>query len=142
MTKSLDQIIFQFYQKNWGLRITDLHQGIIWGIETPETKLSEKLINRFDYDGIYGTVLNRFIVQAVNKYPLTVYGSGGPRAFIHITDTTRCIWLAIKNSKFKNNRMRIFNQVSEVHKVIDLAKLISKQFSIPINFLKNPRKVK
>ena len=63
LTKSLDQIIFQYYNKNWGLKITDLHQGIVWGIETPETKLSKNLINRFDYDGIYGTVLNRFITQ-------------------------------------------------------------------------------
>ena len=141
MTKSLDQLIFQFYNKNWGLKITDLHQGIVWGIETPETKLDEVLANRFDYDGIYGTVLNRFIVQAVNNYPLTVYGSGGQtRAFIHITDTAKCISLAIKNSNFKNNRVRIFNQVSEVHRVIDLAKMISKQFSINIDFLKNPRK--
>tara|TARA_B100001059_G_C17817489_1_gene576206 strand:+ start:1083 stop:2228 length:1146 start_codon:yes stop_codon:yes gene_type:complete len=141
MTKSLDQLIFQFYNKNWGLKITDLHQGIVWGIETPETKLDEVLVNRFDYDGIYGTVLNRFIVQAVNNYPLTVYGSGGQtRAFIHITDTAKCISLAIKNSNFKNDRVRIFNQVSEVYRVIDLAKMISEQFSINIDYLKNPRK--
>jgi UDP-sulfoquinovose synthase len=85
LTKCLDQLIFQFYNKNWGLKITDLHQGIVWGVETEHTKLAPELVNRFDYDGIYGTVLNRFISQAANGLPLTVYGTGGQsRAFIHI----------------------------------------------------------
>ena len=141
MTKCLDQLIFQFYNKNWSLRITDLHQGIVWGAETNETRLDERLSNRFDYDGIYGTVLNRFIVQAVNQHPLSVYGTGGQsRAFIHISDTARCIELAIKNQKFDNKRVRIFNQVSEVHKVRDLAEMISKKFNVKVEFLKNPRK--
>src|SRR5690606_40157989 len=90
MTKSLDQLLFAYYAKNDRLRITDLHQGIVWGTNTPECNLDERLINRFDYDGDYGTVLNRFLMQAAVGYPLTVHGTGGQtRAFIHIRDTVR-----------------------------------------------------
>ena len=79
-----------------------LTSGIVWGVETEHTKLSPKLVNRFDYDGIYGTVLNRFISQAANNLPLTVYGTGGQsRAFIHISDTARCVELAINSCKFE-----------------------------------------
>ena len=96
MTKSLDQMLFQFYAKNDGLRITDLHQGIVWGTHTEQTRRHEQLINRFDYDGDYGTVLNRFLIQAAIGYPLTVHGTGGQtRAFIHIQDSVRCIELAL-----------------------------------------------
>src|SRR3546814_8055919 len=94
MTKVLDQHLFQYYNRNDGLRITDLHQGIVWGTQTPETERDERLINRFDYDGDYGTVLNRFLMQAAVGYPLTVHGTGGQtRAFIHVRDTVRCIEL-------------------------------------------------
>src|SRR6476619_7342192 len=97
-TKTLDQLLFAFYAKNDDLRITDLHQGIVWGTETDETSKDERLINRFDYDGDYGTVLNRFLMQAAIGYPLTVHGTGGQtRAFIHIQDTVQCIQLAIDN---------------------------------------------
>ena len=97
MTKTLDQLLFAFYNKNDGVRVTDLHQGIVWGTQTDETRLDERLINRFDYDGDYGTVLNRFLMQAAIGYPLTVHGTGGQtRAFIHIQDTVRCIELAIE----------------------------------------------
>ena len=141
LTKSLDQIIFQYYNKNWGLKITDLHQGIVWGIETPETKLSKNLINRFDYDGIYGTVLNRFITQAVNNHPLTVYGKGGQkRAFININDTAECIKLSVENDDFDTTRVRIFNQVSEVLSVSQIANIISEQYGSDIDYLDNPRK--
>jgi UDP-sulfoquinovose synthase len=141
MSKCLDQLLFQFYNKNWGLRVTDLHQGIVWGIETHETKLSEVLVNRFDYDGIYGTVLNRFIAQAANQFPLTVYGTGGQsRAFIHIQDTAKCISLAIDNPPIDNSRVRIFNQVSEVRKVYELAEIISTQYDCEIQYVDNPRK--
>jgi UDP-sulfoquinovose synthase len=88
MTKSLDQILFQFYAQNDGLRITDLHQGIVWGTNTDQTSRHEQLINRFDYDGDYGTVLNRFLIQAAIGHPLTVHGTGSQtRAFIHIQDS-------------------------------------------------------
>lgn len=141
MTKCLDQLIFQFYSKNWGLRVTDLHQGIVWGIETPETNKDARLVNRFDYDGIYGTVLNRFIAQAANNHPLTVYGSGGQsRAFIHISDTAKCVRLAIENSDFDASKVRIFNQVAEVRSVIELAKLIEAEYGASIEFKDNPRK--
>lgn len=140
MTKCLDQLIFQFYNKNWGLKITDLHQGIVWGVNTKETILDKKLVNRFDYDGIYGTVLNRFISQAANGFPLTVYGTGGQeRAFIHISDTAECVKIAVENPP-SNEKVRIFNQVAEVHSVKNLAQLVAKLFSIEINYLSNPRK--
>nr|NIR58999.1 NAD-dependent epimerase/dehydratase family protein [Gammaproteobacteria bacterium] len=97
MTKTQDQLFFSFYNKNDQVRITDLHQGIVWGTQTEETKRDERLINRFDYDGDYGTVLNRFLMQAAVGYPLTVHGTGGQtRAFIHIQDTVRCIELAVE----------------------------------------------
>lgn len=140
MTKCLDQLIFQFYNKNWGLKITDLHQGIVWGINTKETIQDEVLQNRFDYDGIYGTVLNRFISQAANQVPLTVYGTGGQqRAFIHISDTAECIKIALER-KNDHSKVRIFNQVAEVLSVRQLAELVAKNFNVEINFLENPRK--
>ncbi|WP_415897516.1 NAD-dependent epimerase/dehydratase family protein [Neptuniibacter sp. QD72_48] len=141
MTKCLDQLMFQFYNKNWGLRVTDLHQGIVWGVETSETKLDKALVNRFDYDGVYGTVLNRFISQAANGYPLTVYGTGGQsRAFIHISDTAECVKLAIENDSFDNSRVRIFNQVSEVRSVMELAEIISDKYGVEVSNVENPRK--
>ncbi len=83
MTKTQDQLFFHFYNKNDGVKITDLHQGIVWGTQTPETKMDERLVNRFDYDGDYGTVLNRFLMQAAIGYPLTVHGIGRPDARVH-----------------------------------------------------------
>src|SRR5215468_3147242 len=98
LTKTLDQLLFSFYAKNDGLAITDLHQGIVWGTQTPQTIRDERLVNRFDYDGDYGTVLNRFLMQAAIGHPLTVHGSGGQtRAFIHIRDTVRCVEIAVTN---------------------------------------------
>ena len=98
MTKTLDQLLFAFYAANDQIRITDLHQGIVWGTQTPQTALDERLINRFDYDGDYGTVLNRFLMQAAIGHPLTVHGTGGQtRAFIHIRDTVRCVEIALEN---------------------------------------------
>jgi UDP-sulfoquinovose synthase len=83
MTKTLDQLMFAFYNKNDGIRVTDLHQGIVWGTQTAETRLDDRLINRFDYDGDYGTVLNRFLMQAAVGYPLTVHGTGGQTRPLH-----------------------------------------------------------
>ena len=118
MTKTLDQLLFAYYNKNDGVRITDLHQGIVWGTQTEETRRDERLINRFDYDGDYGTVLNRFLMQAAIGYPLTVHGTGGQtRAFIHIQDTVRCIQLAIENPPQPGERVRILNQMTETHRV-------------------------
>lgn len=140
MTKSIDQLLFQFYQKNDKMRVTDLHQGIVWGTQTEETKKDERLVNRFDYDGEYGTVLNRFLMQGVIKHPLTVYGTGGQsRAFIHIQDTVRCVALAISNPPEKGEKVRIINQVTEVHKVRDLAEMISKMTGTEVKKITNPR---
>jgi len=141
MTKCLDQLLFQFYAKNDGLRITDLHQGIVWGTHTDQTRLHEQLINRFDYDGDYGTVLNRFLIQAAIGYPLTVHGTGGQtRAFIHIRDSVRCIELALNAPPKAGDRVEIFNQMTETHRVRDLAEMISGMTGAEIAYLPNPRK--
>ncbi|WP_062218552.1 MULTISPECIES: NAD-dependent epimerase/dehydratase family protein [unclassified Aureimonas] len=140
MTKTLDQLLFQYYAKNDGLKITDLHQGIVWGTSTPETDLDERLVNRFDYDGDYGTVLNRFLMQAAIGHPLTVHGSGGQtRAFIHIRDTVRCIALAIRSAPERGARVRIMNQMTETHRVRDLAEMISRMTGVPVEHRDNPR---
>jgi UDP-sulfoquinovose synthase len=141
MTKTLDQLMFAFYAKNDELRITDLHQGIVWGTQTPETELDERLINRFDYDGDYGTVLNRFLMQAAIGYPLTVHGTGGQtRAFIHIRDTVKCVQLAVENPPERGERVQIFNQITEVHRVIDLAEIVSELTGAEIDLVSNPRR--
>ena len=141
MTKVLDQNIFAFYAKNDELRITDLHQGIIWGTHTPQTLRDERLINRFDYDGDYGTVLNRFLMQAAIGYPLTVHGTGGQtRAFIHIRDMARCIQLAVENPPARGERVKIFNQMTETHRVRDLAELVAKIADAEVQMVPNPRK--
>lgn len=141
MTKVLDQNLFAYYAKNDELRITDLHQGIIWGTHTPQTERDERLINRFDYDGDYGTVLNRFLMQAALGYPLTVHGTGGQtRAFIHVRDMVRCIELAIENPPSRRDRVKIFNQMTETHRVRDLAQLVSKITGAEVQMVPNPRK--
>ena len=140
-TKTLDQLLFAFYNKNDDVRVTDLHQGIVWGTQTPETIRDERLINRFDYDGDYGTVLNRFLMQAAIGYPLTVHGTGGQtRAFIHIQDTVRCIQLAVENPTQPGDRVAIYNQMTETHRLIDLAKLVSRMTGAEIALVDNPRK--
>lgn len=140
LTKTQDALCFQFYNKNDGVRVTDLHQGVVWGTNTPETLLDERLVNRFDYDGDYGTVLNRFLMQAAIKYPLTIYGTGGQtRAFIHIRDTVRCIELALLNPPKSGDGVHIYNQVTETHRVRDLASLVSNMTGVPVQQLENPR---
>lgn len=140
MTKTQDQLLFAFYVKNDKLRITDLHQGIVWGTQTNETRLDERLINRFDYDGDYGTVLNRFLMQAAVDYPLSVHGTGGQtRAFINIQDTVRCIEIASSNPPQTGERVSILNQMTETHKVKDLAEMIAKITGASIEYVDNPR---
>lgn len=140
MTKTQDQLFFYYYNKNDQIRITDLHQGIVWGTQTEQTKLDERLINRFDYDGDYGTVLNRFLMQAAIGYPLTVHGTGGQtRAFIHIQDTVRCVELAINHPPSKGERVKILNQMTETHRVRELAQLVSSLTETKIDYLPNPR---
>jgi UDP-sulfoquinovose synthase len=141
MTKTLDQLLFAFYAANDQVRITDLHQGIVWGTQTPQTVMDERLINRFDYDGDYGTVLNRFLMQAAIGHPLTVHGTGGQtRAFIHIRDTVRCIQIALENPPERGQKPQVFNQVTETHRVRELAELISKLTGAEIANLPNPRR--
>lgn len=140
MTKTQDQLFFYYYNKNDKIRVTDLHQGVVWGTNTEETRLDERLINRFDYDGDYGTVLNRFLMQAAIGHPLTVHGTGGQtRAFIHIQDTVKCVQLAIENPPESGERVKIFNQVTETHRVRDLANIIADITGAKINNIENPR---
>lgn len=140
-TKTLDALMFYFYNRNDSIRITDLHQGIVWGTQTPETEQQVDLINRFDYDGDYGTVLNRFLMQAAIGHPLTIYGNGGQtRAFIHIRDTVRCIQLAIENPPAREDRVEIFNQATETHTLIELAQKVAGLTGAEIRFYENPRR--
>ena len=140
MTKTLDQLLFLYYNKNDLIRITDLHQGIVWGTNTETTLKDPRLTNRFDYDGDYGTVLNRFLMQAAIGYPLTVHGTGGQtRAFIHIKDSVKCVQLALENPPQSGERVKIFNQMTESHQVGELAKKVASLTGAEINYLPNPR---
>jgi UDP-sulfoquinovose synthase len=141
LTKTQDQLFFQFYNKNDRLRVTDLHQGIVWGTQTADTELDDRLINRFDYDGDYGTVLNRFVMQAAIGYPMTVHGTGGQtRAFIHIQDSVRCIQLALENAPRRGERVNILNQMTETHRVRDLARMIAEISGADFELVPNPRR--
>ena len=141
MTKCLDQLLLSFYAKNDQLRLTDLHQGIVWGTQTEETRRHPSLINRFDYDGDYGTVLNRFLVQSAIGHPLTVHGTGGQtRAFIHIQNSVQCIELAVNNPPSRGEKTKIFNQMTETHCVRDLAALVGDLADVQIDYVTNPRK--
>ncbi len=140
MTKTLDQLLFLYYNKNDLVRITDLHQGIVWGTNTEATLKDPRLTNRFDYDGDYGTVLNRFLMQAAIGYPLSVHGTGGQtRAFIHIKDSVKCVQLALENPPKPGERVKIFNQMTESHQVGELAKKVASLTGAEINYLPNPR---
>ena len=140
MTKTLDQLLFLYYNKNDLVRITDLHQGIVWGTNTEATLKDIRLTNRFDYDGDYGTVLNRFLMQAAIGYPLSVHGTGGQtRAFIHIKDSVKCVQLALENPPKPGERVKIFNQMTESHQVGELAKKVASLTGAEINYLPNPR---
>lgn len=141
MTKTQDALFFEYYNRNNGVRITDLHQGIVWGTNTNETMMDERLINRFDYDGDYGTVLNRFLMQAAVKHPLTVHGTGGQtRAFIHIRDTVKCIEASVNNPPQHDDKVMIFNQMTETHRLRDLAQMVANLTGAEIINLPNPRK--
>ena len=124
LSKVHDSHNIMFACKIWGLRATDLNQGVVYGTVTAETELDEALINRFDYDDVFGTVLNRFCVQAAMGHPLTVYGQGGQtRGFLDIRDTVRCIELACLNPA-NRGECRVFNQFTEQFSVLDLANLV------------------
>jgi len=124
LTKVHDSHNIHFACGVWGLRATDLNQGVVYGIRTPETELDERLCTRFDYDEVFGTVLNRFCVQAVIGHPLTVYGGGGQtRGFLNIVDTLQCVRLAVENPAGEGE-YRVFNQFTEQFSVRDLAERV------------------
>jgi len=126
LTKVHDSHNIHFACRVWGIRATDLNQGVVYGIETEEGNLDERLITRFDYDESFGTALNRFCVQAVAGIPLTVYGSGGQtRGYLNIRDTLQCVELTTLNPA-KRGEMRVFNQFTEQFSVLELAHIVRK----------------
>lgn len=143
-SKVHDSTNIHFACRTWGLRATDLNQGVVYGIETEETAGDERLITRFDYDEIFGTVLNRFCVQAVIGHPLTVYGTGGQtRGFLNIRDTLACVELAAANPA-EAGEFRVFNQFTEQFSVLELAELVKQAgehlgYSVQIDHVDNPR---
>jgi UDP-sulfoquinovose synthase len=144
LSKVHDSHNMMFACKIWGTRATDLNQGVVYGTMTDEVALDEALINRFDYDEVFGTVLNRFCAQAALGHPLTVYGKGGQtRGFLDIRDTVRCVELACLNPAGKGE-FRVFNQFTEQFSVLDLAHLVQKAgkqtgLKVEIDYLPDPR---
>ena len=141
LSKVHDSHNIEFACRIWGLRATDLNQGVVYGQQTPQTAMDDRLATRFDYDAVFGTVLNRFCIQAVLGHPLTVYGSGGQtRGIIDIRDTVRCVQLACENPADKGE-FRVFNQITEWMSVGDIAETIAKCSPEPVKIenLDNPR---
>ncbi|TDD35188.1 NAD-dependent epimerase/dehydratase family protein [Nonomuraea terrae] len=141
LSKVHDSHNIEFACRIWGLRATDLNQGVVYGQQTAETALDDRLATRFDYDAVFGTVLNRFVIQAVLGHPLTVYGSGGQtRGIIDIRDTVRCIELACDNPA-DPGEFRVFNQMTESMSVLDIANTVAEAFpgTATIDHLDNPR---
>ncbi|MGK7930742.1 MAG: UDP-sulfoquinovose synthase [Microcystaceae cyanobacterium] len=144
LSKVHDSHNIHFACKIWGLRATDLNQGVVYGVLTEETGMDEMLINRLDYDGVFGTALNRFCIQAAIGHPLTVYGKGGQtRGFLDIRDTVRCIEIAIQNPA-DAGQFRVFNQFTELFGIGDLAMMVKKAgvamgLNVEIDHLENPR---
>jgi UDP-sulfoquinovose synthase len=141
LSKVHDSHNIEFTCRAWGLRATDLNQGVVYGVHTPQTEMDPRLTTRYDYDHVFGTVLNRFVIQAVLGHPLTVYGSGGQtRGFIDIRDTVECIRLAVENPP-EAGEFRVFNQMTECHTVRDLAKTVADVFprAVEVEYLDNPR---
>jgi UDP-sulfoquinovose synthase len=143
-TKIMDTDLLWFYVRTWELRVTDLMQGPVYGIFTDETKKNERLLPFFNYDEIFGTVLNRFVVQAVVGYPLTVYGQGGQtRGYLNIKDTLNCVRLSVENP-VEPGELRIFNQFTESFSVNELADRVKAAgaelgLSVEIQHVENPR---
>jgi UDP-sulfoquinovose synthase len=144
LSKAHDSHNIMFCCKVWGIRATDLNQGIVYGVETDETALDQRLATRFDYDQIYGTALNRFCVQAAAGYPLTIYGQGEQtRGYINIRDTIRCIELAI-DSPPAEGEYRVFNQMTEQFSLLELAEMVGKRgtaygLEVQLKHFANPR---
>jgi UDP-sulfoquinovose synthase len=143
-SKVHDSTNIHFATRTWGLRATDLNQGVVYGVATEETARDERLITRFDYDELFGTVLNRFCVQAVVGHPLTVYGSGRQtRGFLNIRDTLQCVELAVANPA-ERGEFRVFNQFTEQFSVLELAQLVKHAaehlgYTVGVDHVDNPR---
>ncbi|KAK9809587.1 hypothetical protein WJX73_004670 [Symbiochloris irregularis] len=144
LSKVHDSHNLAFAARAWQLAATDLNQGVVYGVATDETTADPALINRFDYDGIFGTALNRFVVQAAVQHPLTVYGKGGQtRGYLDIRDTVRCLQIAIDNPAAPGE-FRVFNQFTEMFSVNDLARIVSEQgnrlgLDVQVKSVPNPR---
>jgi UDP-sulfoquinovose synthase len=144
LSKVHDSHNVAFTCRAWGIRATDLNQGVVYGTLTDEVTMDEALINRFDYDEVFGTVLNRFCAQAALGYPLTVYGKGGQtRGFLDIRDTVRCIEIACLNPA-KPGEFRVFNQFTEQFNVLELAQMVQESgkelgLQVQIDHLPDPR---
>ncbi|HLJ76035.1 MAG TPA: NAD-dependent epimerase/dehydratase family protein [Acidobacteriaceae bacterium] len=144
LSKVHDTHNIRFACKIWGLRATDLNQGVVYGVLTDQTAIDDLLINRLDYDEVFGTALNRFCVQAAIGHPLTVYGTGGQtRGFLDIRDTVRCMEIAVANPAGEGE-FRVFNQFTEQFSVLDLAMMVKKAgedagMNVEVNHVSNPR---
>jgi UDP-sulfoquinovose synthase len=144
LSKVHDSHNIMFACRIWGIRATDLNQGVVYGTSTDETDMDPRLINRFDYDEVFGTVLNRFCVQAAAGHPLTVYGKGGQtRGYLDIRDTVRCIEIACL-SPAKPGEFRVFNQFTEQFRVLELARMVKESakkwgLKVEIDHLPTPR---
>jgi UDP-sulfoquinovose synthase len=144
-TKIMDTDLMWFSVRMWGLRVTDLMQGPVYGIETEESRVDERLKTLFNYDEIFGTVVNRFVTQAVAGYPLTVYGKGGQtRGYLNIKDTLQCVDRSVQKPAAAGE-LRIFNQIMETFSVLELAEMTQKVgrklgFDVEIKSIENPRK--
>jgi len=144
LSKVHDSHNIHFACRIWGTRATDLNQGVVYGIETDETKLDDRLATRFDYDDVFGTALNRFCVQAIVGHPLTVYGRGGQtRGYLNIVDTLQCVELAVTHPA-EPGEFRVFNQFTEQFSVTELAELVQRAgkehgLDVPVEAIENPR---
>ncbi|HWC81978.1 MAG TPA: NAD-dependent epimerase/dehydratase family protein [Pseudonocardiaceae bacterium] len=141
LSKVHDSHNMEFTCRIWGLRATDLNQGVVYGQQTDQTARDPRLATRFDYDAIFGTVLNRFVIQAVMGHPLTVYGAGGQtRGMIDIRDTAECIRLAVENPA-ERGEFRVFNQITEWMSVAEIAKTVANLSPKPVEVeqVENPR---
>lgn len=141
LSKVHDSHNLEFGCRVWGLRVTDLNQGVVYGQQTPQTVRDPRLATRFDYDAVFGTVLNRFVIQAVLGEPLTIYGTGGQtRGLLDIRDTVECIRLAVENPA-EVGEFRVFNQMTESFSVAQIAETVAECFPGPVQVehLENPR---
>ena len=144
LSKVHDSNNIHFACRMWGIRATDLNQGVVYGIETDETELDDRLATRFDYDDVFGTALNRFCVQAIIGHPLTVYGKGGQtRGYLNILDTLQCVELAVTNPADRGE-FRVFNQFTEQFSVMELAEIVQRAgaehgLEVRIESIENPR---